>query len=164
MEENILLATTKTGCDIYITSTTREHMLAHADVDLSFVAEAIATNDTYNGPFEIKSYDLGRIIGTTKCIELTDAIRSKRFWAKRKGRKINSSLIMDEQPIATSMIVVGICLDKDGFHKMFTSFYGELATKEIDDPRLTDEERPEAEEFWNNHALIVTPEEIETDE
>jgi hypothetical protein len=61
----------------------------------------------------------------------------------------------------TSLITIGICLDDDGVHTLFTAFYGKLAPREPWDPSLPDQDRAESEEFWKTHAIVATPDEID---
>ena len=134
-------------------------MQAHATVSMDHIKEAIRKIDDYHGPFKIGSVDLGRVIGKDNCIEVTDDIKVEHLY--RKGRNIKSAVTFDGTPADTPLLTIGLCLDDDGKHTMFTSFYGKLAPKELEDSRLTDAERPESERFWNTHVICVTRDDVD---
>lgn len=147
------LTSTKSGKMIYIDERTREHMLAHADVQISDIKEAIALIDDYNGKFMIKEIDLSRVIGKSACVEIgpDDNVRML-YRLNREGR---TPIVFDREPSDTNYIVIGICHDKDGYDKLFTSWYGQLAEKEPWDKNIrTEEERKRSEMFWSTHAII----------
>jgi hypothetical protein len=127
-------------------------MLAHALVTEDVLAEAIEKIDL-RPPFGFYTVDLGREIGFTDLVETEegDDIREEC----RPGRDLPSRIVYGREKEATTLLTVGICTDDDGLETVFTAFYGELAPKELSDPRLTDAERPEAEAFWATHALVI---------
>lgn len=58
------------------------------------------------------------------------------------------------------VVVVGAQFEQGGDIIIFTAYgsvMGIPAPKELDDPYLTDQERPWAELFWKNHALSSHP-------
>lgn len=146
-----LITVANSGLQIYVGEETLSHMEAHSDVNMSDVAEAIKQLD-YKGPFFIGSVDLGRVIGTDSCVEISAQDEVKM--ARRKNRDGLTPIVFGREAAPTTQIVVGICTDDDGLETLFTAFYGQLAPKEPWDPRLKDEEREESEKFWSTHALV----------
>ena len=153
-----LMSVTTNGYEVY-SLVNNGHMQAHKDVQEEHVKEAIAKID-HHAPFGIYEVDLGRVVGTDICVETTadDDVRLEY----RVGRDILTRKVYGREPAPTTKMVVGICTDPDDeLETVFTAYYGQLAPKELTDPRLTDEERPEAEAFWANHALIKAPMQFE---
>ena len=61
---------------------------------------------------------------------------------------------------ANFVVVIGAQFQEGGDIIIFTAYgsiMGVPAPKELDDPHLTDQERPWAELFWKNHALSTHP-------
>ena len=145
-----IMATSQNGYEVYVV-VDNAHMMAH-DVEEDHLAEAIK-QVTVKPPFGFYTVDFGKVVGKTACVKTTeqDDIRMEC----RPGRELPSRVVYNREAEDTSLLTVGICTDDDGLETVFTSFYGELAPKELNDPRLNDEERPEAEAFWATHALIV---------
>lgn len=156
------LATTATGIDVYIGERTLQHMQAHSDVSMEHIREAIRKNDTYTGPFELWPINLGRVIGKDGCIQVKEDDPDVQH-LYRKGRNGTTPVVFDRPAPDTSVMTIGICLDDDGKHTMFTAFYGPSAPKEPWDPSLSDEGRAESEAFWRTHALVVSRDEIDWD-
>lgn len=146
------IGTTKNGYEVFIIEDNK-HMLAHNYVsvsDLHWGVEEIELTP----PFGFYTVELPGIMGGINvCVETTesDDIRMEC----REGRDFPSRMVYGREPDSTSTITIGICTDDDGLETVFTAFYGPLAPKELSDPNLTDEERPEAEAFWANHALVA---------
>lgn len=159
-EDKVYLATTKTGRDIYIGDETLEHMKAHSDVSMDHIKEAIEKNDTYKSSFEFGSIDMGRIVGKDNCIEVKEN-DPEVHQLYRNGRKGTTPVTFSKEPKDTSVMTVGICLDNDDKHTLFTAFYGKSAPKEVWDPRLSNADRPAAAEFWKTHVIVVKPEDID---
>ena len=153
------LAKDANGHDIY-RIVDDAHMQAHT-IALSDIKEAIEKAG-YEPPFGMLTVDLGRTVGPDNCIKTNENDRVENMI--RKGRKAESRIVFGKAPEPTSKLTIGICKDDDGLQTLFTAFTGELAPKELSDPRLTDEERPAAEAFWTGHALVCQPEELEDSE
>lgn len=154
------LTNSKTNEKIYVIEND-EHMLAHSSITQQILKEAVEKME-YEPPFSMKTIDLCRIVGTDNCVKTTE--EDSVVWRKRKGRKIPSRIVVGKDPQPTKKITVGICKDDDGLNTVFTAFTGCLAPKELNDPSLSDAERPEAETFWATHALVCKPEELEAEE
>jgi hypothetical protein len=159
MEAKKFIGTTKNGVEVYMCESTYEHMLAHPDVRMSDVKEAIMKM-AYKAPFQMAQVDLGRICGKDSCVEIPAGMKPEM--RTRKGRQGKTPVFLTGVKAAdTSLLTIGICTDDDGKDTVFTAFYGQLAPKEPWDPRLSDSERSEAESFWASHALVVTADQLE---
>lgn len=142
---------TRNGKEVYII-VDDTHMQAHPQITESLLAEAIGKVD-YKPPFQMVTVDMGRTIGTDMCV--STGPDDKIVWQARKGRTTPSRMVLGREPEPTSLVTVGICTDDDGLETVFTAFPGQLAPKELHDPRLKEEERAEAETFWATHALVA---------
>lgn len=127
------------------------HMQAHSDITDELIAEAIEKID-YVPPFTMVTVDLGRIIGFDHCVKTTDS--DSIIMKARTGRNTESRIVLNRSAEPTSLMTIGICRDDDGLDTIFTAFAGQKAPKELSDPRLSESERPEAEQFWACHALV----------
>ena len=148
-----LLAKTNNGVDVYM-DVEDTHMLAHKGVPTELIAEAVS-KVVYNPTFFIGEVEMGRVVGVDGCVKTSDT--DDVFFACREGRSTPSRLVRGRKAEPTTKMVVGICNDSDdnGVVTLFTAFFGVKAPKELDDPRMTEAERPEAEKFWADHALVV---------
>ena len=146
-----LIGKTKNGLDVYVILAD-EHMLAHKDATEELIAEAVS-KVTYEPTFWMGSVEMGRIVGKDACVVTTDADDIRMMC--RPGREIESRMVFNREPEDTTLFTVGMCTDDDGLVTVFTSFPGLKAPKELNDPRLREEERAEAEEFWSKHALCA---------
>lgn len=142
---------TKNGKEVYVI-VDDAHMQAHPQITEALLAEAIGKVD-YKPPFQMVTVDMGRTIGTDPCV--STGPDDKIVWQARKGRTTPSRMVLGREPEATNLVTVGICTDDDGLETVFTAFPGQLAPKELHDPRLREDERPEAEAFWAVHALVA---------
>ena len=149
-----LLCSFENGVEVYVCNYTYTHMMAHADVDMSHIVEAISKISPADGQtFIMQNIDLGRIIGKDNCVAVNeeDDVRI----VTRPNRAGQTPIVYNREAEDTSLINVGLCLDEeDGLWTMFTAFYGILAPKEPWDFRLKDEEREESIQFWSTHALV----------
>ena len=162
METKTFIATTETGKAVYMCSDTYEHMMAHPDVRIEDVKEAVERSD-YVGPFKMASVNLGRTVGKDGCIRVPEGMTPHMLF--RKGRDGKTPVFFEGEAEAadTSLVTIGICTDDDGLETVFTAFYGQLAPKEPWDPRQKEQERKESEEFWRSHALVVSQDSIDLD-
>ena len=147
-----LIGKSANGFEVYVI-VDDEHMLAHKNVTESLISEAVSMVD-YNPTYWIGEVEMGRVIGLDGCVETHpgDDVRMET----RPGRKLPSRVVYNRLPVPTTILTVGICTDPDdGIVTVFTAFPGKLSPKEPSDPRLKDEERPEAEAFWASHALVA---------
>lgn len=162
MDTKKFIATTRTGKAVYMCSDTYEHMMGHPDVRIEDIKEAVEKSN-YVGPFNMASIDLGRTVGKDGCIRVPEGMTPHMLY--RKGRDGKTPVFFEDEAEAadTTLVIVGICTDDDGLDTVFTTFYGQLAPKESWDPRLKEEERKESEEFWKNHALVISKDSIDLD-
>ena len=158
METKQFIGITSNGIEVYMCESTYEHMLAHPDVRMSDVKEAISKM-SYKAPFQMAQVDLGRICGKDSCVEIPAGMKPEM--RIRKGRQGKTPVfISGVEAEDTTLLTIGICTDDDGKNTVFTAFYGQLAPKEPWDQRLSDSERSESEEFWTSHALVVTADQL----
>lgn len=146
-----MINVTKNGKEVYVI-VDDAHMQAHPQITESLLAEAIGKVD-YKPPFQMVTVNMDRTIGTDMCV--STGPDDKIVWQSRKGRTTPSRMVLGREPEPTSLVTVGICTDDDGLETVFTAFPGQLAPKELHDPRLREDERPEAEAFWAVHALVA---------
>jgi hypothetical protein len=152
------LATTKNGVDVYADSYTLEHMGAHTGVNMEHVKESIRAV-SMEGTFLRQSVDLGRPVGYDSCVEVTNKDLVGHFF--RNGRDGKTPIVFGRQPEPTTEGILGLCIDRpDGKATAWGYFYGKDAPKEPWDPRMRDEERQDAEQFWSTHALVYNPGDI----
>lgn len=144
-----LVGKTANGYDVYVIEN-NNHMMAHKEVTHELIAEA-ASKVEYKPTFWMDSIDMGRVIGKDACVVTTekDVIRMQC----RLERKFKSRMVLNRESEDTTIFTLGLCTDDDGLVTVFTAFPGIKAPKELNDPRLREDERAEAEEFWSTHAL-----------
>ena len=142
---------TASGYEVYVL-VEDEHMQAHKDASHELIAEAVSKIE-YVPTFWMNSIEMGRIVGKDACV-VTNEKDDVRMIC-RPGRSIESRMVFNREPEDTTLFTIGMCTDDDGLVTVFTAFPGLKAPKELNDPRLSEEERPEAEAFWSNHALCV---------
>lgn len=157
-ETKTYVGTTDNGIDVYMCESTYNHMIAHPDVQMDDIKEAIEKM-VYKAPFQMAQVDLGRICGKDSCVSIPAGMKPEM--RTRKGRQGKTPVFLTGVEAAdTSLLTVGICKDDDGKNTVFTAFYGQLAPKEPWDQRLSDSERSESEQFWASHALVVTTDQL----
>ena len=156
------LAATKDGKDIYLGDKFISHMEAHPNININIIKEAINKIILGNRSFLIQSIDFHRIIGKTKLVKINS--NDNVIMKYRKNRAGKSPLIIGHDEEDTSIVNIGLYLHNDNKYYIFTAFYGPKAPKEPWDPHIISEkEKHESEEFWNNHAFAVKPHDISID-
>lgn len=119
---------------------------------------------SFDGGFSRITVDLERIIGVDHCIETTE--EDTIVYLRRSNRNGKSRMVLNRTAMETSKVsLILITAGKeDGEFAdksvLWTLFEGEFAPKEPFDNFRSDEERKESEEFWANHALVPTDEEL----
>lgn len=78
------------------------------------------------------------------------------FWARRRGRRLPSHLIVGRKRATRYLCVWGVWADEESF-MLHTIYPGKVAPREIHDPELPLEELPAALAFWTRHAIVVAP-------
>lgn len=152
---------TKNGWSVIIPKSTMDHMEAHS-VDWGIVKEAIR-QISYDGGFMKIAVDMGRVIGNTTCVPVTDDDEVMMLF--RKNRKGMTPYVLNRQSIPTTKVVIILReASCDGSPVLVTSWYGELAPMEPWDAirkKVTQKEIDESEKFWKTHALIYNENEID---
>jgi len=82
------------------------------------------------------------------------------FWARRRGRRLPSHLIVGRKRPTRWLCVWGLWADEETF-TLHTMYPGRVAPREIHDPELPLSELPGALAFWSRHAIVVSPGEWE---
>lgn len=152
-----LITVSGDGYEIFI-DTTMSHLMAHEkDYQNNFMpemAKLLSKTNIEGKPFLFVEGEANAVVGFNRLVETTK--EDNTYWAPRPERNFNSRLVTGREPEETKIITVGICKHREyGIYCIFTAFPGPKAPKELNDPRLTDAERPEAEAFWATHALIA---------
>ncbi len=104
----------------------------------------------------IITVDLERLIGYEACIPTTP--EDKIVLARRPGQPHPSRIVCYKNPIPTTKLTLDLSIsttgeDMDGLLTVNTAYYGDKIPKELNDPKLSDQEKTEAEAYWKNHAL-----------
>ena len=146
-----IIGKTGNGKNVYITFRGHKHMVAHSDVSVDLIKEAIGKIDFEEG-FKVAEIEFDHIIGNTSCVEVdaNDVVE----YHQRIGR-LGETPFVKKAPQPTNKMVVIIKEDyfNLGLPTMITAFIGSKATKEPWDPSCTEEELEEAKAFWSTHAL-----------
>lgn len=146
---------TRNSMNVKISENTKRHMLAHSDVKIEDIEEAVGKIN-YNGGFYMEAIDLERIIGQTSCVEVNEDDNVEYFY--RKNRYGKTPFVRGKEKKDTTKIVIGIVNDRNtGEPMLLTAFYGERAPMEPWD--AINKKRPADEievcnNFWSTHALI----------
>jgi hypothetical protein len=125
----------------------------HLEV-LDVIAEALRQIDeTLLPPFSRQAVDLGRIVGTQKCLETSPADEGDIVWARRVNRVAYSRFIRGRPAIPTRLVSITLAKPSDVW-LVYTAYFGTPAPKEPTDPRITEAELAESLAFWKTHALV----------
>lgn len=150
---------TKNNVEVSIYSEFADHMAAHSDVKMEDIAEAVSKVE-YNGAFFMAPVDLGHVVGVNHLIRRP--ADEKVQMLHRKGRAGVTPCVFHQVAPATTKLVVGIAND-EGKDVVFTAFYGELSPREPWDDSIqgNPELLKESKDFWADHCLIVTKDQID---
>lgn len=119
----------------------------------------------------IITHDFNRIIGKTTCINTDNIDRSKIYYAIRGNRKYKSRMVRDVEAQYCSSITIVVrrykweCQENVNLLHLHvaTSYIGFRAPREFTEIEykssigqidFTEDEKKEALDFWNHHALI----------
>lgn len=138
-------------------------MSKHSSTYISYahVKEAISKCKTLieNRDSTIVTVDLGRIVGKTYCIPITDENRSQVRMLYRQGKKGRTPVILNGPGKETSLVTMIITRDEKDWnlYRVCAAYYGMKGTKEPFDKHIkSEEERQECIDFWSNHALSLS--------
>lgn len=149
--------TTKNGVVVFLNKD-NPHLVAHKEdfqrPQFLYALQRAIRSMILETDFFIGDFDCKTRTGRTHCVTVTD--KDQIIWLKREGRENESKIVLNREPEETTYVTIGICKDqKDGKMTIFTAWAGPKAEKELTDPKLTEAERPVAEKFWANHALVL---------
>ena len=82
------------------------------------------------------------------------------FWARRRGRRIPSHLLVGRKRPTRWLCIWGTWRDRGTF-ELHTLYPGRAAPREIHDPTIAAGDLPGAIRFWTRHAIVVDPGEWE---
>lgn len=122
---------------------------------IEHIKEAVEQSDIF-GEKVVLEVDLGRIVGTTSMVEITE--EDEIVWAKRKGRDKYSKFVKNREATPTDK-VVAILFKKEGGYLLWSGWCGELLPQEPDDDGGTRTSR----EFESTHALVFDEKIIQID-
>ena len=161
MRQLNLLGITADGINVY--DRPYSHLTEHVDVTPELLKEALAkiTQVTDN---EKHIVDMGRKIGMTTCVPVTD--EDDIVYVIRKNRKGPTPMVRGRKGIDCNNMVVILkrAVDDEGeYFILITAYIGEGAEPEPWDRRFEVDKTgyDEAVEFWNTHALVYDPEVVE---
>jgi len=138
-------------------------MSKHSSTYISYahVKEALSKCKTLigNRGTTAVTVDLGRVIGKTYCIPVTDENRNQVKMLYRQDKKGRTPVILNGPGKETSLVTMIITRDdrdKD-LYRVCAAYYGMKGTKEPWDKHIeSEEEKQECIDFWNNHALCLS--------
>src|SRR5262249_55553032 len=125
----------------------------HLEV-LDVIAEALRQIDeTLLPPFSRQAVDMGRIIGTQKCLKTSPTDEGDIVWARRVGRDTYSRFIRNRSAAPTRLVSITLARPGDVW-LIYTAYLGTPAPKEPTDPRMVEDDLEESLAFWKTHALL----------
>lgn len=150
---------TANGIELSLYEGFKAHMEAHADVRFQDIIDAVSRVD-YNGAFFMAPVNLDHVVGGDHLIRRPEDEMVQML--HRKGRAGVTPCVFRQVAPATTKLVVGIAHD-EGKDVVFTAFYGELSPREPWDESIqgNPELLKESKDFWADHCLIVTEDQID---
>lgn len=131
------------------------HLLAHFDdfflpfdEVISLVARALAGTHGYVHT----ALRVEKTVGRSRCVTVNAS--SGAFWGLRKSRTYPSHLVHGKPEPTSSLCVWGEWTDASTF-RLYTTYAGGTAPREIHDPKIPLSEMDAAIAFWTTHALIA---------
>jgi len=150
----------KSGETVLIPQETKDHLLAHPEI-WDVLEEALSKVESNIRDFIIEEVDMGRFIGKSGAIRLTESTMSqikKLQFAKRVGRENWSRVITGAEAPDCNSVVVIASREDDNNYKLITAYVGWLSEREPTDPGLTVGDLPKSLKFWSSYALVYDPE------
>ena len=99
---------------------------------------------------------MGRIVGKSSITTLKPEDQPVKL--HRTGRDGDSNILFKNEKEDTSLVFIAMGYIPDQGVYLFTAAFGPDAPREPFE-EMSPEERAVSEAFWNEHAIIVTPEE-----
>ena len=150
-ESKRFIGCTANGYKVFMEENPSQKVL-HGKVTPELVAEAIAKIEYVPNRY-MGTIEFDRVIGESVVIHSKEDDRIQ--WVYRPGNDYPSKVAMNRHPEDTNKLTICICKDVSGYDLLYTAYFGERFPKEINDPRLSDEEKPMAESFWNEHCYCI---------
>ena len=146
------------NCLVELSSKTQFHLEAHHKI-VDYLPEAISKiflskKEENRIRFEI---DLKKIVGESSLIK-TEPItyNSDTYFSIRMGRDAPSRVVLDQNPLETSIISIVIEPKDENNYTLISAWYGRIAPKEPLDKSLIKDKNflNESLRFWCCHALV----------
>lgn len=130
------------------------HIVENPDL-LTYIKEAIEQREVIGKKVALE-VDLGRTIGTTSMVEVSD--EDEVVYAKRIGRERYSKFVKNRDLVPTSWVVAILFKDQDCY-LVWSGWCGRLLPQEPDGSGGTRTSR----EFDQTHAMVYDPNIIQMD-
>lgn len=149
---------TLNGGHLLLSEETREHLVAHAEVDDRFVQE-IASKIILpqDSSFFHEEVNMGRVMGRagrvkTESIGLDDPA----WFVLRKGRVKPSRIVFDaEAPLVSTVVVMADPTDDPNAYRLITAYIGKMSEREPHNKFINNPaEFIQAAKFWCREALV----------
>ena len=134
---------------------------AHVKEALSKCKTLFNDNDT-----TIVTIDLGRTVGKSYCVPVTDENSNRVQMLYRKGKIGRTPIIINGPGKETSLVTIVVVRDEKDrdLYRVCAAYYGMKGTKEPWDKNIkSEEERHECIDFWSSHALCMSSKVIDWD-
>ena len=154
------LIETKRGRKVYLGYGLIASRKASTYISFNHIKEAISKIKTLINEEYFGTIDLGRPVGKSACLTITDENKDKVQMLYRNGKQYRTPVIINGKMQNTQLVTLGIRHDKKDkdLYYVFAAWYGPKAVREPLDKNIeSEEERQECVEFWSNHALSMSP-------
>lgn len=132
-----------------------DKVLQRMDEDMLVIVKTVISNMTLVTQTQIKmSFDMGYIVGKSKCVEVRKEDKIKWLWMKNKGDRI--PFVMDRDGEDTSFITIIIEKREDVYY-LIAAYYGEAAPmthKDAAHRGMSESYIKKCYAFWHTHALV----------
>lgn len=146
------------GGHLLLSEETREHLVAHAEVDDRFVQEVankiILPQD---GSFYHKEVDMGRIMGRAGRVKTEKiGLDDPAWFVLRKGRVKPSRIVFDaDAPLVSTVVVMADPTEDPDVYRLITAYVGKMSEREPHNKFISNPaEFIQAVKFWCREALI----------
>lgn len=146
-----LLCKSSNGKDVFVdadNTNIRLHIIENPDL-IDLVKEAVEYSEL-DGEKVALEVDLGRIVGFTSMVEVTD--KDEIVYAKRLDRDKYSKFVKNKELLPTPKVVI-ILFEKEYGYLVWSAWCGELIPQETDGKGGI----KDSESFKLNHAMVYDP-------
>lgn len=115
--------------------------------ELLDLVKEIVKSSTYEVDSVVQDYDMGRVVGTTDCVDVNED--DDIFYARRKNRDGYTKFVRNIQPTPCKWVTLIIDKNEDGYYTMRSCWVGGLA------PTFPGKnEMSNSRDFWSTRALV----------